>query len=143
MSYATKFVNALAYKHKAIRIHYHYGKLDAPRNRRNDRIHDHRFTLFKEKYEIRSCTLSIRCYPRQNWETKYKDQIDCACKHASFSRERIKYLILANESIQPVSASAIMNNYNNGCQMFSVIPDKEPISNDSDVKKLRRYCVYN
>ena len=76
----------------------------------------------------------MRFHTRKYWKTKHKAKIDCENSHIPFSHEGIEYLTLVNESIQPVSASALMNDYNKGCQLFSVILRNKPVSNDSDVK---------
>ena len=46
----------------------------------------------------------------------------------------IEYFVLANQVIQPISASALMNDYKKGCQMFSVILRNDCDSTNSNLK---------
>ena len=52
----------------------------------------------------------------------------------SFNHEVIEYFILANEIIQPISASALMIDYNKGCQMISGILRNKSDNKNSNVK---------
>ena len=54
----------------------------------------------------------------------------------SFHHEGVEYSILANEVIQPISASTLMNDYNKVCQMCSVILRNESDSENSSLKNL-------
>ena len=70
----------------------------------------------------------------KNWRTKHKAKVDCANNHVSFQHERVEYFILGKEVIQPISASALMNDYSKGCQMFSIVLRNESDSKNSNVK---------
>ena len=85
----------------------------------------------KMKFVVAPCQYDI--IMGKNWQTKHKAKIDYGNNHVSFQHECTKYFILANGIIEPISASALMNDYNKGFQMYSVILHNESDSKNSNV----------
>ena len=75
------------------------------------------------------------------WETKHKAKIDCSNNTIQFEYMKEQYYITARDSIEQISVNAMMNDFNNGYPMFSVVMhdvennDKE-LKNHEDISRV-------
>ncbi len=71
----------------------------------------------------------------KNWKNKHKATFDCSNIHVHFNHAGHQYIIHANETIEETSLGSLVNDYKNGCPMFSVLLRSENDNNSDNVNR--------
>ncbi len=69
----------------------------------------------------------------KNWKNKHKATTDCSNNDVPFNHAVHQYIIHANETIKESSLESLVNDYKNGCPMFSVLLRNENENNSHRV----------